>query len=124
MSSEARFWRQGIYDEIRTRMLLQGGLSVERMCQLSQVSRASFYRYLRSGRRAEQEMVLRSAVQNVVLEHRWRYSYRRVAAKLRVRGIVANHKRIARIMREDNLLADRSSGSDRASTPSQLGAFI
>lgn len=31
-SSDARFWRQGIYDEIRARMPLQGGLSVERMC--------------------------------------------------------------------------------------------
>jgi len=41
-------------------MPLQGGLSVERMCQLSQVSRASFYRYLRRGWQAEEEMALRS----------------------------------------------------------------
>jgi transposase len=34
-----QFWRQGIYDEIRARMPLQGGLSVERMCQLTGVSR-------------------------------------------------------------------------------------
>ena len=39
---------------------MQGGLSVERMCQLSQVSRASFYRYLRRGWQAEEEMALRS----------------------------------------------------------------
>src|SRR5262249_50736287 len=33
------------------------------------------------------------------------YGYRRVAAELRRRGMLANHKRVARIMREDNLLA-------------------
>jgi putative transposase len=88
-------------------MPLQGGLSVERMCQLSQVSRASFYRYLRRGWRAEEEMALRSAVQSVVIQHRWRYGYRRVTAELRTQGMIANHKRIARIMRDDNLLTVR-----------------
>ena len=88
-------------------MPLQGGLSVEQMCQLSQVSRASFYRYLRRGWHAEEEMALRSAVQSVVLQHRWRYGYRRVTVELRTQGMVVNHKRIARIMREDNLLTVR-----------------
>ena len=88
-------------------MPLQGELSVERMCQLAQVSRASFYRYLRRGWQAEEEMALRSAVQSVVIQHRWRYGYRRVTVELRTQGMVVNHKRIARIMREDNLLTVR-----------------
>lgn len=88
-------------------MPLQGGLSVERMCQLAQVSRASFYRYLQRGWQSQEEMVLRSAVQNVVMQHEWRYGYRRVAAELRARGMIVNHKRIARVMREDNLLGVR-----------------
>ncbi len=53
-SSEHRLWREGILDEIRTRMPLQGGLSIERMCHLAQVSRAGFYRYLRGGWPAEE----------------------------------------------------------------------
>jgi putative transposase len=52
-------------------------------------------------------MALRSAVQNMVIQHRWRYGYRRVTAELRAQGMSANHKRIARIMRDDNLLAAR-----------------
>ena len=88
-------------------MPLQGGLGVERMCQLAQVSRAGFYRYLRGGWPAEEELSLRSAVQDIVLEHRWRYGYRRVTAELRLRGMIVNRKRIARIMRDDNLLAFR-----------------
>jgi transposase InsO family protein len=44
-------------------------------------------------------------IQQIVLEHRRRYGYRRVARELKKRGIPINHKRVARIMREDNLLA-------------------
>ena len=53
----------------------------------------------------EEDMEVRSAIQKIVLEHRRRYGYRRVTAELRKRGMVINHKRVARIMREDNLLA-------------------
>jgi len=47
-----------------------------------------------------EEVALRSTVQDVVIEHRWRYGYRRVIEELRARGMIVNHKRIARIMRE------------------------
>jgi transposase InsO family protein len=53
----------------------------------------------------EEEMEVRSTIQQIVLEHRRRYGYRRVTAELRRRGLVVNHKRVARLMREDNLLA-------------------
>jgi putative transposase len=77
------------------------------MCRLADVSRAGFYRYLRGRSRVEEEMTIRSAVQDIVLEHRWRYGYRRVTAELRAQGMSVNHKRIARIMQQDNLLAVR-----------------
>jgi putative transposase len=84
---------------------MQGSLSVERMCQLAQVSRASFYRSLRQHRPVEEDMEVRSAMQAIALQHRRRYGYRRVGAELRRRGMQVNHKRVVRMMREDNLLA-------------------
>jgi transposase InsO family protein len=86
-------------------MLMQGSLSIERMCRVSGVSRASFYRSLEERMPVEEEMEVRSAVQQVAVEHRRRYGYRRIAAELRRRGMMVNHKRVARIMREYNLLA-------------------
>jgi len=86
-------------------MPLQGSLSIERMCQLAGVSRAGFYRCLQEQEPREGEMELRGAIQQIVLQHRRRYGYRRVSAELRRRGMSVNHKRVARIMREDNLLA-------------------
>jgi putative transposase len=86
-------------------MSLQGSLSVERMCQLAPVSRAGFYRSLQEGEPVAEEMEVRAVMQQIVVEHRRRYGYRRVTVELRRRGFIVNHKRVARLMREDNLLA-------------------
>jgi putative transposase len=86
-------------------MPLQGSLSIERMCQLARVSRAGFYRSLQGRAPAHEEMEVRSTIQAIAVEHRRRYGYRRITAELRRRGMLVNHKRVVRIMREDNLLA-------------------
>jgi putative transposase len=89
---------------MKSKTQLRGNLSIERMCQLAQVSPAGFYRYLRGPAPAEQCMTVRSTVQEIALEHRRRYGYRRVTAELRRRGMMVNHKQVARMMRTDNLL--------------------
>jgi transposase InsO family protein len=86
-------------------MSLQGSLSIERMCKLAGVSRATFYRSLREQQPVKEEMEVRSAIQEIALEHRRRYGYRRITAELRRRGMTVNHKRVLRMMRNDNLLA-------------------
>jgi transposase InsO family protein len=84
---------------------MQGSLSIERMCQIGQVSRASFYRSFKEQKPLEEDMEVRSEIQKIALQYRRRYGYRRVTAELRRRGMRVNHKRVARMMREDNLLA-------------------
>ncbi|MFZ0288678.1 MAG: IS3 family transposase, partial [Candidatus Sulfotelmatobacter sp.] len=86
-------------------MPLQGSLSIERMCQLAGVSRAGFYRSLQERSPIEEDMEVRSVIQQIAIEHRRRYGYRRISAELRRRGMLVNHKRVLRIIREDNLLA-------------------
>jgi len=48
---------------------------------------------------------VRSLIQQIALEHRRRYGYRRITAELRRRDMLVNRKRVARMMRDDNLLA-------------------
>ena len=84
---------------------MQGGLSIEHMCELARVSRAGFYRSWQQQAPREEDLELRSVIQRIALEHRRRYGYRRVTAELRRRGMMVNHKRVWRMMREDNLLA-------------------
>jgi AcrR family transcriptional regulator len=63
-------------------MPLQGGLSIEHLCRLVGVSRRSFYRSLQERQPVEEEMEVRSAIQQIFLEHRRRYGYRRITAEL------------------------------------------
>lgn len=78
------------------------------MCHLAGVSRAGYYRRLEEAAPEEAEMAVRVAIQEVVLANHRRYGYRRVTRDLHDhRGMRVNHKRVLRIMREDNLLAIR-----------------
>ena len=84
----------------------QGELTVERMCVLARVNRAGYYRQWRASAPRQEETAVRDAIQRVALGNR-RYGYRRIAAQLRRDGLVANHKRVLRLMRRDNLLCLR-----------------
>lgn len=96
-------------------------MSARRMCAAVQVSRASYYRFV--GSVAEDpDMELRSVVQKIALS-RPSYGYRRVRAELQRRGHEVNHKRVRRIMREDNLLCLRRRSFVRT-TDSQHGFTV
>lgn len=75
------------------------------MCKAGQVSRTGFYRFVAS-QDADRDVELRDMIQKIALEMP-SYGYRRVSAELKRRGHAANHKRVRRIMREDNLLCLR-----------------
>jgi putative transposase len=79
---------------------------VQRLCRLAGLPRATYYRHLaRHGSEAD-ECELRDLIQRICLKHRF-YGYRRVTAALRRQGMVVNAKKVQRLMREDNLLAQR-----------------
>ncbi len=61
-------------------MQAQGGLSIERMCQLGPVSRVGFYRHWQRHEPRAEEMEVRAQIQEIVLQHRGNYGYRRVVA--------------------------------------------
>jgi transposase InsO family protein len=76
------------------------------MCVLAGMSRAGYYRRWHASAPRQEETTVRDAIQRVALANR-RYGYRRIAAQLRREGFVANHKRVLRLMRQDNLLCLR-----------------
>jgi transposase InsO family protein len=76
------------------------------MCVLARVSRAGYYRHWAASAPREEETTVRDMIQRVALENR-HYGYRRIAKELGDRGLVANHKRVLRLMRRDNLLCLR-----------------
>ena len=82
------------------------GFQASHACDLAHVSRAGFYRHYEEHEPRQADVALRDLIQQIVLENRF-YGYRRVTAELDHLGVVANHKRVLRLMRADNLLAVR-----------------
>jgi len=87
-------------------MQMQGGLTIRELCELAQVSRASYYRsWIKKEPKAE-KIALRDAIQRLALKDR-HCGYRRILRELKSEGWVVNHKRLLRLMRDDNLLSIR-----------------
>lgn len=87
-------------------MRAQGGLSIQRICALAGVSRASFYRNWEEREPSAAEMELRDRVQRLAVAHR-HYGYRRITVLLQREGLGVGAKKVRRLMRQDNLLAIR-----------------
>lgn len=83
-------------------------MSVVAMCQAASVSRAGWYRHRNPsvGESDRDDMDLRDAIQKIAMEMS-SYGRRRITAELKRQNWKVNHKRVARIMREDNLLCLR-----------------
>ncbi len=81
-------------------------LSVAGMCEALSVSRRDYYRRPSAVTEIEGDLQLRDQIQQIALEMSC-YGYRRIRAELHRRGVVVNHKRVLRLMREDNLLCLR-----------------
>ena len=98
----------------------QGELTVARMCALAALSRAGYYRHWRASRPREEAVGLRDAIQRIALENR-HYGYRRICRQLGREGFTANHKRVLRLMRQDNLLCLRKRPFVPVTTDSRHG---
>ena len=87
-------------------MSLATPIPLERLCQLALVSRAGFYRWRDARPATDADLDLRDEIQRIALEFPY-YGWPRITVELEKRGWQANHKRVYRIMREDNLLCLR-----------------
>ncbi len=76
------------------------------LCQMTGLCRASYYRWSVPRPSMPVEMELRDAMQKIALAFP-AYGYRRITAELNRRGFAVNHKRVLRLMRQDNLLCLR-----------------
>ena len=82
-------------------------VGIERMCGLAGVSRAGYYRHWLASKPRQEETALRDEIQRLSLirtRNSYRAGYRLITIQLRRAGWAVNHKRVARIRREDNLL--------------------
>ncbi len=93
-----------MFEEIR--QAAAKGKAVNALCQMTGISRVGYYRWGVPKPSFPVEMEFRDALQKIALESP-AYGYRRITAELRRRGFDVNHKRVLRLMRQDNLLCLR-----------------
>jgi putative transposase len=91
------------------------------MCALAGVSRAGYYRHFQASAPRQEEACVRDAIQRIALANRFSYGYRRITWQLRREGLVVNHKRVLRLMGEDNLLCLRKRPFVPVTTASRHG---
>jgi transposase InsO family protein len=111
-----------MYEVIRTSPQHAAQLPVTRMCEALALSRAEYDRWQAAMERPDPDMELRDQRQRIALEIP-AYGYRRMTHELHRRSFVVNHKRVLRLMREDNLLCLRKQGCVRT-THAQHGFAV
>jgi putative transposase len=99
-----------VYSYFEKEMSLATPIPLHRLCELALVTRAGYYRWREGAADADpqtdRDLDLRDEIQRIALEYP-SYGWPRITAELKRRGWKANHKRVYRIMREDNLLCLR-----------------
>ena len=81
--------------------------TIERLCRIAGVSRAGYYRFWRRSAPRQHDTMVRDQIQRLALANGRHRGYRLVTFQLRQQGLVVNHKRVLRLMRQDNLLCLR-----------------
>jgi transposase InsO family protein len=86
----------------------QGSGTIQRLCRQAGVSRAGYYRHWQESAPRAHDTALQAVIQDVVRAHKQRCGYRYIMHVLkRHHGMIVNHKRVLRLMRQDNLLCLR-----------------
>lgn len=82
---------------------------IEKMSQVFGVTRSGYYRFLSShkGKRAQEEALLLREIERIFYEHKKRYGSPRIFMELKEKGVCCSGKRVAKIMRNNNLVAKR-----------------
>ncbi|ELB89240.1 putative transposase orfB for insertion sequence element [Rhodococcus wratislaviensis IFP 2016] len=94
---------------------------VKWLCQILEVSRSGFYRWracasARAARaRADEELVAR--IRAIHADSDGTYGVPRVTAELRADGVVVNHKRVERVMRENGIVGVHLRKTVRTTVP-------
>lgn len=78
-------------------------LSLQRLCELFEISRSWYDEHLKHPEDNTEEIALRDQIEQIILEFPG-YGYRRVTHALARQGWRVNHKRVLRIMQEESLL--------------------
>lgn len=101
-------------------MIEQSEIPIANLCKDLPISRPTFYRLKENQNPQDPDRKLRSKIHKIVEEFPF-YGYRRVTKELENRRITINHKKVLRIMKEENLICRRKKKFKPVTTQSDHG---
>lgn len=87
-------------------MIEAAPIPISKACKAFEVSEQAFYKWKKQKHQDSKDNGILLVVQNIAAEFP-KYGYRRLTHALRREGVVINHKKVRRIMKENNLLVRR-----------------
>lgn len=87
-------------------MIATASIPARHLCSELELSKSSYYRWRNRDNTPVQENDVLENIQSIAAEFP-KYGYRRIYHALLRQGIIVNHKRVRRIMKENNLLVRR-----------------
>jgi len=104
-------------------MISENNFNINKICSVIDVNRSSFYKWKNKSTLRDNNLYLKKEIQGIALEFPF-YGYRRITKELERRSIDINHKKVLRIMKEDNLLCRRKKQFKPVTTQSNHGLKI
>jgi len=87
-------------------MIEQSNLPISHLCSSETISRPTFYRLQKEQICNKMEKNLKGIMHKIALEFPF-YGYRRITKELQIRGFNVNHKKVLKIMKEENIICRR-----------------
>lgn len=87
-------------------MIQEKQIPIAKACSALKLSRSNFYSQISKEKQEDLDKYLRKEIEGIALEFPF-YGYRRVHRELRRRDLFVNHKKVLRLMKEDNLICRR-----------------
>ena len=87
-------------------MIVETSLPVTKACTAVEVSTQAFYAWKKKEHPPDDDLGIVGLIEAIALEFP-KYGYRRITKQLQRQGVMVNHKRVRRLMKEKNLLVRR-----------------
>ena len=85
--------------------MVSGGFRLDLLLETARLPRSTYYYQLKQLDGLDKDKELKIEIQALYNDHKGNYGYRRVTLELRNRGLVVNHKKVQRLMKDLGLTA-------------------
>ncbi len=85
--------------------MVGGGFRLDILLDFTGLARSTYYYHLKNLRSKDKNQEIKTQIQRIYHEHKGNYGYRRITLELRNQGVLVNHKKVQRLMKELDLAA-------------------